>query len=237
MEPLHQRLDREAEEKGYWTRPRAEVRNVLVEHYAPFAEQLAQTRASKNKRADKEDCEQEAYIALIGAVEAFDPGKGVQFTTFAYTRVCGGTVEAERKNDWVGHKVRSEHDDTLPLMGHFKDGFGELRPEEPEDDEDGAATIAERIIKRANPKAAELLSDFVTLDGDIEACARSAGMPPDLYQEAFKAACCSVLNFHAVEGVSFDKGHVREIMDAFEKRVETKNLYVKSIANTQKEAA
>lgn len=104
--PNNQELDRTAVE--LWQKPRAEVRERLVIHYTPFAETLAQTSASRNRKVDYDDCLQEALIGLMTAVDRYDPNSGVAFTTFAFTRVCGGAIEAARKNDWVSHKIRSE---------------------------------------------------------------------------------------------------------------------------------
>lgn len=171
---LHQRLDREAAE--LWQRPRAEVRDQLICHYLPFAEQLAQKKSSKNRRVDPADVLQEALIALVKSVDDFDPHNeaGASFTTFAGWRIRGQVVEAERANDWVSHKVRAEFKDTLPRMGHFADGMGEQRPGTDDDRhlEELPAVVA-AVLSQCPPVTASVLRKFLAAGSDLNALAAS----------------------------------------------------------------
>lgn len=67
-----------------------EQRNALVEEFLPLARGFARRFARRG--VPLEDLEQVAQLALIGAVERFDPEVGVRFVTFA-----GRTVEGELK--------------------------------------------------------------------------------------------------------------------------------------------
>ncbi len=108
-EKLHQRLDREANERRLWDRPRAEVREELILHFKCFAEALASIKAERNPQLDVDDVTQESLIGLIRAVDTFDPqnAKGASFTTFAGWRCRGQSEEVSRSADWVSHKVRA----------------------------------------------------------------------------------------------------------------------------------
>ena len=49
---------------------------------------------------EKEDMMQVARIAVLGALERFDPDKGVRFKTFAYRTVSGKLMNYYRDNTW-----------------------------------------------------------------------------------------------------------------------------------------
>ncbi len=66
------------------------VRNELVESYAPLAEFFA--KRYRNRGAESDDLRQVGQLALVKAVERFDPEFGVKFSTFA-----GRTIDAELK--------------------------------------------------------------------------------------------------------------------------------------------
>ncbi len=67
-----------------------ETRNALVEDHLNLARGFA--RRYRDRGVALEDLEQVARLALIGAVERFDPEVGVRFATFA-----GRTVDGELK--------------------------------------------------------------------------------------------------------------------------------------------
>lgn len=67
-----------------------EARNDLVERHMNLARAFA--RRYDRRGVPREDLEQVASVALIGAVERFDPAVGVKFATFA-----GRTVDGELK--------------------------------------------------------------------------------------------------------------------------------------------
>lgn len=49
---------------------------------------------------EKEDLLQVARIAVVGALERFDPDKGIRFKTFAYKTVTGKILNYYRDNTW-----------------------------------------------------------------------------------------------------------------------------------------
>lgn len=67
-----------------------ETRNELVESYAPLAEFFA--NRYRKQTNDPEDLRQVAQLALVKAVDRFDPEVGVNFSTFA-----GRTIDGELK--------------------------------------------------------------------------------------------------------------------------------------------
>ena len=54
-----------------------------------------------------EDLEQEGMMALIKAVDQFDPSRNVKFESYAISMVRGAMLEYLRKEDWVPRSVRA----------------------------------------------------------------------------------------------------------------------------------
>ena len=49
---------------------------------------------------------QEGVLVLLGAVDKFDPDKGVKFETYIAKRLRGMVVDLARKQDWIPRQVR-----------------------------------------------------------------------------------------------------------------------------------
>ena len=84
---------------------RSEVnRNRLVEHYWPFAREIA-NRAKRKLVGDvgtaRDDLESNAVVSLIDMVQRFDPARNVAFTSIAQTRLSGAILDGIRDWDWV----------------------------------------------------------------------------------------------------------------------------------------
>lgn len=71
----------------YIKHPGVECRNAIVGRYIYLAEILA--KKFVNRGIDYEDIHQIASIALIKAVERFDPSKGVKFVSYATPTIIG----------------------------------------------------------------------------------------------------------------------------------------------------
>lgn len=64
-----------------------EIRNELVEKYLYMVEVLI--RKYLNKGVDYDDLYQVGAMALVSAVERFDPDKGFEFSSFATPTILG----------------------------------------------------------------------------------------------------------------------------------------------------
>lgn len=71
----------------YAREPSPETRAQIVEAYLPLASRVARRFAGRG--ADYDDLYQVASLALLKAVERFDPSKGVQFVTYATPTMVG----------------------------------------------------------------------------------------------------------------------------------------------------
>lgn len=101
------------------------LRNKIAEHYMYIAEILAKKFVGRG--VDYDDLYQVACLALVKGVERFDPGMGMQFTTFITPTVTGEiknyfrdksrTVRLPRKLAKLGLDVRKKRDEILSLTG------------------------------------------------------------------------------------------------------------------------
>ncbi len=83
----------------------AKVRNELVESFAPLAEYFA--KRYKDRGVESEDLRQVAQLALVKAVDRFDPEFGVQFSTFAGRTIDGELKKYFRDRSWAVRVPRS----------------------------------------------------------------------------------------------------------------------------------
>lgn len=84
-----------------------EARNTLVLHYMNIVRYAAvSTRNMYQKYADSEDIVNEATIALMKAVDSFDPDKNIKFETYASIRVRGAVIDYIRRQDFFPRSIR-----------------------------------------------------------------------------------------------------------------------------------
>lgn len=74
------------------------LRNQLIERHLPLANSVARRFAAA--RDDREDLEQVAAVALVRAVDRFDPDLGAAFSTFAVPTIAGEIRRYLRDHDW-----------------------------------------------------------------------------------------------------------------------------------------
>lgn len=58
------------------------------------------------KYTDADDVVNEGVLALMEALDSFDPAKGAKFETYATLRIRGAVVDYIRKQDWIPRNVR-----------------------------------------------------------------------------------------------------------------------------------
>jgi RNA polymerase sigma-B factor len=81
------------------------ARDELFERYTPFASSVSRRFRARDHRAD--DLEQVAMLGLVRALERFDPGMGVKFTTFAGQWISGLIKRHLRDHSWSIRVPRS----------------------------------------------------------------------------------------------------------------------------------
>ena len=103
----------EAEAEGLWRnwkdRRDSSSRDTLVLAYAPMVRYIASRKARElPAHCDIDDLASAGLVALMEAIDRFDPAKGASFEQYAWTRVAGALVDELRKQDWASRSVRRE---------------------------------------------------------------------------------------------------------------------------------
>jgi RNA polymerase sigma factor for flagellar operon FliA len=101
---------KEVELRDLWRRYKddgdATARERLVVAYSPLVKFVA-GRLGAGLPSHVEDADLISYglMGLIGAIERFDPARGIKFETFAMTRIRGAIIDELRSLDWVPRSV------------------------------------------------------------------------------------------------------------------------------------
>jgi RNA polymerase sigma factor for flagellar operon FliA len=84
-----------------------EVRAHLIEKHMPLAQHIAnRVHRSVGGRVALEDLVHAGYVGLINAVDSFDAGRGLAFSTFAVPRIRGAIIDDLRRADVASRSVR-----------------------------------------------------------------------------------------------------------------------------------
>lgn len=83
---------------AYKRQPTDEALNDIIITMEPLVKYWAQSQCYL--AWEKEDLIQVARIAVVGALERFEPDKGIRFKTFAYRTVSGKLMNYYRDNTW-----------------------------------------------------------------------------------------------------------------------------------------
>ncbi|HZO95801.1 MAG TPA: FliA/WhiG family RNA polymerase sigma factor [Gaiellaceae bacterium] len=83
------------------------ARDRLVLSYSPMVRYLAVRKARElPAHCELDDLVSHGLLALIEAVDRFDPRKGASFEQYAWTRVAGAIMDELRRQDWAPRSVR-----------------------------------------------------------------------------------------------------------------------------------
>src|SRR5688500_15747922 len=103
---------KEVELRELWRRYKDDgdgtARERLVVAYSPMVKFVA-GRLGAGLPSHVEDADLISYglMGLIGAIERFEPERGIKFETFAMTRIRGSIIDELRSLDWVPRSVRA----------------------------------------------------------------------------------------------------------------------------------
>ncbi|MDP2775964.1 MAG: FliA/WhiG family RNA polymerase sigma factor [Nocardioides sp.] len=89
--------------------PSEELRNRLVLQYSPLVKYVAgRVRSGLPASVDSADLVSEGVIGLMDAIDKYDPSRGLQFQTYAVSRIRGAIIDSIRSADWVPRSVRTK---------------------------------------------------------------------------------------------------------------------------------
>ena len=84
-----------------------ELKWPLVMRYVGLVRTIAlQVRGVYSSFAQVDDIINEGVLALMSAVDKFDPEKGIKFETYVSKRIRGAIIDLARRQDWVPRSVR-----------------------------------------------------------------------------------------------------------------------------------
>ena len=93
------------------------TRNELIEAHRPLATHLARRYANRGEPLD--DLVQVAFVGMLKAVERFDLGRGLEFSTFATATVDGELKRHFRDKTWSVRVPRRSQELHLRLGPHY----------------------------------------------------------------------------------------------------------------------
>jgi RNA polymerase sigma factor for flagellar operon FliA len=93
--------------RAWVTRRDRAARDRLVLSYAPMVNYLAARKVRElPSHCELDDLASCGLVALIEAVDRFDPNRGASFEQYAWTRVTGAIMDELRRQDWASRSVR-----------------------------------------------------------------------------------------------------------------------------------
>ena len=126
------------------------LRDELVESYLPLARAVA--RRFEGRGAEREDLQQVASIALMKAVERFEPERGFRFVTYAIPTIAGD-VRNYLRDKASGMRVPRDARQKLYKMQQIREQFEREHMREPSARElaDAMHSAWVRFIKTGDP--------------------------------------------------------------------------------------
>jgi RNA polymerase sigma factor FliA len=116
----------------------AAARDFIIEHYRYLITKTRQRIIpTVPTKIAPEDLEQEGLIALVKAVDQFEPSRGVKFESYAISMVRGAMLEYLRKEDWVPRSVRTKQ----KMLARAEEALTTEKGEGAVTDEDRAAYL------------------------------------------------------------------------------------------------
>ena len=104
------------------------LRDELVENYLPLARAVA--RRFEGRGAEREDLQQVASIALLKAIERFEPSRGFRFVTYAIPTIAGD-VRNYLRDKASGMRVPRDARQKLYKMQQTREQFEREQMREP----------------------------------------------------------------------------------------------------------
>jgi RNA polymerase sigma-B factor len=120
------------------------AREPIVERFLPLARQLARRYAGGG---ELEDLEQVGALALVKAIERFDPQRGLAFSSFAFPTIAGEIKRYLRDHAWTVRPPRALQERYLRIDRATRELTSEL----------GRAPTANELAARVDATVEEVL--------------------------------------------------------------------------------
>ena len=149
-------------------------RDRLILSYAPMVRYIASRKLRElPAHCELDDFASAGLVALMEAIDRFDPARGASFEQYAWTRVAGALVDELRRQDWASRSVRRAG----RRIEHARDSFCARH---------GLPPTEEQLGRELGTTVAELRTTFEEIDranvGSLNAPARGAddGSPAEI---------------------------------------------------------
>ncbi len=117
--------------RAYHETPNANLRQQLIEQYAPLARYVVdRLNYQPASGVSYDDLLGQAIIGLIEAIDRYDPARGVKFNTYAYYRIRGSVMDMLRNMDWMPRSLRVRSNEVLQVMTHLSHALGRTPTDE-----------------------------------------------------------------------------------------------------------
>jgi RNA polymerase sigma-B factor len=153
----------------YYKTKDLDLRNEIIEHYLPIVDILVSKYL--NRGIEYDDLKQVGSIALVLAVERFDPTKDYEFTSFATPTIIGEIKRHFRDKGWAMKVPRQLKEIALQLP-KAQQQLSEKLQRQPRVDEiaehlgHSEEKILEAMEGSRNFRALSLSQDFESSDGE-----------------------------------------------------------------------
>ncbi|MFQ5768644.1 MAG: FliA/WhiG family RNA polymerase sigma factor [Acidobacteriota bacterium] len=212
-------------------RPGSREREIFLGEYAPLVRFVAARLAARLPReASLDDLIGDGLLGLMEAVRRFEPEKGVQFATFAESRIRGAMLDGLRQRDFFPRSLRRRQKEMEEAVSDLTGELG--RP--PDDEELGARlgidAAALRIRLDEARGVALLPMEADSENGRVLHAAADAAAQPDqplqkkeagrLLKESLKTLPERdrlVLSFYYMEGMTLKE--IGAVLDVTESRI------------------
>ncbi|MBL4889284.1 MAG: RNA polymerase sigma factor WhiG [Candidatus Lindowbacteria bacterium] len=115
----------------YKTSGEIEVRNELIERYAPLVKYVAGRMAmNMPPQVEFDDLVSYGIFGLIDAIEKYEPSRGFKFKTYATTRIRGAIIDELRALDWIPRSIRQKSRQLQTVYSELENRLGRAATDE-----------------------------------------------------------------------------------------------------------
>lgn len=128
----------------------------FIEEYRALVRSIAmKVRARYDLEVDLEDLMADGFTGLIEAKSRFDPGRGVQFNTYAYYRIRGAILDGVRKHSFLPRRAYEQLRAAEAALS-LGEAVGEARAADP-----GSRTDVSKTVEALHQTISRLSASFV----------------------------------------------------------------------------
>jgi RNA polymerase sigma factor for flagellar operon FliA len=158
--------------RAWTTKKDSAARDRLILSYAPMVRYLASKKVRElPAHFELDDLVSCGLLALVNAVDRFDPVKGATFEQYAWTRITGAIVDELRRHDWASRSSRRLGREVEKV----RDGFLAKEGRMPNEDELAGALKMEVTELRGRLEELDR-AEIVSLNAPAAASEDSAGL-------------------------------------------------------------